>query len=266
MDMSLATPAAALDWPAQSSPRLVRAARLARFAGTFTAAFLLLILPQLLWLLRARAGPSPFASLFLRFVTWGMGLRVEVRGHAFTRGALIVANHISWTDILVLGARTPTAFVSREDVRRWPLFGLLARLNGTVFVDRSARGSLTGQIDAIRTACDRGRVTLFPEGTTGNGVGTLPFRSALFGAADDRAVQPVSIVYLPKQDRAWRRGELSWFAWDGDKPFLLHFLAVIASGGARCVLRVHAPLPAGRGDRKSRAAEARSIIESGLNL
>lgn len=241
-------------WPASSGGK----ARLIRFGSVFIAAFTLLILPQLLWMVARPGAPSPFARLFLRSVAIAAGLRVEVTGPEFERSALLVANHISWTDILVLGGLTRTAFVARDDVRRWPVLGLLARLNATIFVNRAARLSVLDQGAALADGLRRGHVLLFPEGTTGNGADVLPFRPALLGAASECPIQPIAIAYEP------RGSALAEFAWDGDKSFLPHLLQVIVSGGAHCRISVLPPIPAGHGDRKVRASRARAMIRATL--
>jgi lyso-ornithine lipid O-acyltransferase len=240
------------------------AARLARFTSLCVASFLLLILPQLIWIAIRPRTPSPFARLFLRSLAVAAGLRVDMAGEAPARSALLLANHISWTDILVLGGVTRTAFVARADVHDWPVLGLLARLHATIFIDRSARLGVRDQNAAVAEGLERGRVLLFPEGTTGDGSDLLPFRPALLAAAGDRPIQPVAIAYAPRQARRWRPGELADFAWDGDKRFLPHILHVIASGGARCLVTALPPLPAPCRDRKAGAAQARAMIRAAL--
>jgi len=237
--------------------------RIVRAALVTLIALLLLIIPHLAWLaLRGRA-PSPIASAFLRLVCWGIGLVPRSGGERFAAQALVVANHISWSDILVLGAVNRTVFVARADVRGWPGMGLLARLGGTIFVDRASRRSTPAQARAIAEALRRGRVVLFPEGTTGEGSALLPFRPALLEGAGSAPVQPVAIGYRPRRGAAWGPGEREAFAWDGDKPFLAHFLAVIAAGGAKADIAVLPPLTA-PADRKQRAGEARALIEAAL--
>jgi lyso-ornithine lipid O-acyltransferase len=256
MDRAAAWPAKS--WKGEHRRGALAAVRLARFGLLLIASFLLLILPQLFWMAARPRMPSPFACLFLRILAFAAGLRVDIVGERPARSALIVANHISWTDILVLGGAARTAFVARADVRSWPLLGFLARLNATIFIDRTTRLEVTGQGESIMEGLRRGRVVLFPEGTTGIGADVLPFRSALFTAAADCAVQPVALGYVPLD------GDLAGFAWEGDKTFLPHLFRVISSGGARCRVMMLPPIPAACGDRKTRAAEARRMIRAAL--
>lgn len=132
--------------------------------------------------------------------------KVQAHGPIPTRG-LLVSNHLSYVDILVLSALTPSIFVAKQDVKNWPVFGWFARLGGTLFADREHRtqvGPLTGE---IRTVLDRGAlVVLFPEGTSSDGRSVLPFKSALLEPATD-CCQPLSaslIEYRLEEGRCER--------------------------------------------------------------
>jgi 1-acyl-sn-glycerol-3-phosphate acyltransferase len=112
------------------------------------------------------------------------GVRVEVRGAAIPeRPLLFIANHSSWLDHLILSATTPVVFIAKKEIASWPVFGLLAKLQRSVFVDRARRqatGAVNQEIATRRTSGDP--VGLYGEGTTGDGNRVLPFRSALLGA------------------------------------------------------------------------------------
>jgi len=96
---------------------------------------------------------------------------------------LLVCNHLSYLDILVLGAITPCVFVSKCEVRRWPVFGWFASLAGTLFLRRDKRSDVARMIREMRRTLDTGAlVVLFPEGTTSGGHEVLPFKSSLFEA------------------------------------------------------------------------------------
>jgi 1-acyl-sn-glycerol-3-phosphate acyltransferase len=117
--------------------------------------------------------------------------QIQTTGPIPTDG-LIVSNHLSYVDVLVLGALTPSVFVAKLDIMNWPVFGWFARLAGTLFADRERRtqvGPLTSQIRAV---LDQGiPVVLFPEGTSSDGRTILPFKSALLEPATDSS-QPLS--------------------------------------------------------------------------
>lgn len=128
-----------------------------------------------------------------------LGIRPEVEGGAVTPGSMMVANHISWIDIFVINAVAPAAFVSKAEVRNWPLAGWLAARNDTVFLRRGSRGHariVNKEIADILAA--GGHVAVFPEGTTSNGSQVLNFHGALLQPALDAGhpVQPVALTYL----------------------------------------------------------------------
>jgi 1-acyl-sn-glycerol-3-phosphate acyltransferase len=139
-----------------------------------------------------------------------------------TGATLFVANHVSWADITVLGARMDGLFVARADLAKWPLIGALARRAGTLFVARDRPGSAGAQVDALGAQLGAGRdLVLFAEGTTSLGETVLPFRTALFGAAWSAArVQPVLIAYFDAEGRALSVEDRRRIAWIDDDRLL----------------------------------------------
>jgi 1-acyl-sn-glycerol-3-phosphate acyltransferase len=245
-----------------STGGLIRLVRQGRFAATLVLGLAVLLPLRAVELIVCGRAPSRVASLFHRVLLNGLRIQVEVDG-TVARDGLIVANHISWTDILVLGAAVPAVFVAKAEVRGWPLLGWLARLNPTLFVRRDARAAISVQVAEVAAALDRGPVTLFPEGTTGDGSDVLPFRPGLFAAAEGHRVQPVAITYRPA-GRPWRSGELAEFAWDGDKDFWPHLLEVAGGPPRHCRIVALSPIGAGRNDRKVLAASCRALIRGRL--
>ncbi|MBL7255060.1 lysophospholipid acyltransferase family protein [Paractinoplanes lichenicola] len=127
-----------------------------------------------------------------------LGIRLVRRGPALKPGSLLVANHVSWLDILVLMAVSPVRLVAKGEVGAWPGIGALAGLSGAIFIDRSRPKSLPGTVGEVAAALRSGRtVAAFPEGTTFCGANRGRFRPALFQAAVDAGapVVPVSINY-----------------------------------------------------------------------
>ena len=99
-------------------------------------------------------------------------------------GGLLVSNHLSYVDILVISSITPSIFVAKHEVEGWPVFGWFAKMAGTLFVDRERRTSVGETTNEIQTALDQGAlVVLFPEGTSSNGKTVLPFKSSLLEPA-----------------------------------------------------------------------------------
>jgi lyso-ornithine lipid O-acyltransferase len=201
-----------------------------------------------------------------------LGLRIRRIGQPIpTRPVLFAANHTSYIDITVLGALLPASFIAKAEVARWPLFGWLAKLQRSVFIDRQVR-SVAAQRDAIagRLAA-RDALILFPEGTSGDGNRLLPFKSALFGVVEDRgsgepvAVQPVSIAYTRLDGLPIGRALRPFFAWYGDMTMAPHLWRLLGLGIVEIVVEFHpaTTLPA-CGSRKELARYCQERIARGL--
>jgi 1-acyl-sn-glycerol-3-phosphate acyltransferase len=111
---------------------------------------------------------------------------------------LLVSNHISFLDVFAINAIAPSSFVAKDEVRSWPLIGWLAKYTDTLFLERGSRGAAQRAREDMVSHLRAGkRVAVFPEGTTSNGDGMLPFHSAMFQAAIDAAVNisPIAITY-----------------------------------------------------------------------
>ncbi len=126
------------------------------------------------------------------------GVTVEVTGVPVLANAMLVANHVSWIDVFVINARSPSRFVAKSEVRRWPLIGPLSALAGTVFVARGRPGDLRRAVDALADNLRAGeRIACFPEGTSAAQGDLQPFRANLFEAAIGAGapVQAIAISY-----------------------------------------------------------------------
>jgi 1-acyl-sn-glycerol-3-phosphate acyltransferase len=206
--------------------------------------------------------PSPWPRRFLRWVGRAAGLQARSVGTPLPRNVLFVANHLSWLDIMILAGATGTAFVSKDEVRRWPVIGWLAGLNNSVYVNRSNRRDVHGQADSLRTALATGQpVALFPEGTTDGGTTVLPFRAsllaALFPPLPGLKLQPVAIDYdAPGAE----------IAWTGDEKALANVKRVLSrKGTVEVALHFLEPLdPAALGNRKALAEASRTAILAAL--
>ncbi|MBO6519321.1 MAG: 1-acyl-sn-glycerol-3-phosphate acyltransferase [Rhodospirillales bacterium] len=259
-----------LDDYAATKTSIVRAGL--RAAG-FLAVTGTLVGPYALAGLAMPAAKRPIAKLWFRVCQKICGLRVRVKGLPHTAGAtLIAANHVSYLDIIVLGALVDARFVAKKDVAGWPLFGLLARLANTIFVSRERRnaandgGELRGAL-----ACGE-KIILFPEGTSSNGLNVLPFKSALFSAVEPKHVdpgvvmQPVSVAYARYADGRKLKGDLTdLYAWYGDMTLAGHLLSVFGLKG--CVVEVNfmPPIrPVAFPDRKSLAQACERAVRQSL--
>jgi 1-acyl-sn-glycerol-3-phosphate acyltransferase len=228
--------------------------------------------PLALWqmvALRSRALDERRAPrLWHRLVTKLLGMRIRVHGApAEGRPLLIVSNHVSWTDIMVLGSVADVHFIAKSEVAGWPVMGRLSKLQGTVFVERQSRrkaGAQAGEI-AVRLA-DGAPLVLFPEGTTSDGTLPLAFKSTLFAAADMAlreggaetvTIQPVAIAYTRLHGLPMGRRHRGHVAWIGDQELLPHLLALLRQGGLE--LEVHFGEPVEFRSGASRKDAAREV-------
>src|SRR6266516_4364517 len=132
---------------------------------------------------RRLAARTEWLHRWCRFACRVLGIRVTTHG-AMPRSSLLVCNHLSYLDIIVLSSIRPCIFVAKRDVAGWPLFGWLARAGGTIFVDREHRLSSSAVVDLVQDAIASGSVVvLFPEGTSSDGTTVLPFKSTLLESA-----------------------------------------------------------------------------------
>jgi 1-acyl-sn-glycerol-3-phosphate acyltransferase len=167
------------------------------------------------------------------------------------RAVLYVSNHVSWADILVIGSLAPVAFVAKREVASWPLVGITAKLQRTVFVDRTRRHQSGEAVaDIVRRLKDGLSVVLFAEGTSSDGNRVLPFRSALLGAVEEASahagnilIQPMSITYTGLHGIPMGRQHRPLVAWYGDLDFLPHIKAFIEHGAVDAVVSYGEAVP-----------------------
>jgi 1-acyl-sn-glycerol-3-phosphate acyltransferase len=180
--------------------------------------------------------PSPWAMLFLRICARALGARVTVYGNPLRKDVFFVANHISWHDIPILAGITGSSFVAQDGVRDWPIIGWLAKLNRTIFISRTERQNVAQQVAELREAiAENWSVTLFPEGTTSDGRGLLPFKQSLFATLapppKPMMIQPVLLDFgNDGPEIAWLGEETGWesawraFTRPGTYDVGVHFL------------------------------------------
>ena len=219
--------------------------------------------------------PTLFHRVFLRLFS----LRVRQSGSPPVRGepALVLANHVSWLDIIVLGSLRPLSFVAKSEIAGWPLVGTLARLQRTIFVDRARRGATASVNAAMGCRLAAGElIVLFAEGTTGDGTRLLPFRSALVGAArtaiqDEEGrlerirLQPLAILYPRRNGLPVGRLERPEIAWYGDMDLAPHLAAFVAGGPIDVHVVWGAPIAFEAGtDRKAVTAMAEASVRAAI--
>lgn len=170
-----------------------------------------------------------------------LGVRVTVHSSLESRRPLlVVANHSSWLDILVLGSVADVAYVAKSEVADWPVFGLLAKLQRTIFVAREQKRRTQDQANEIADRMNAGEaVVLFPEGTTSDGNRLLDTKSSLFGAATSAVaqstsgfvhVQPIAIAYTKIHGMPMGHYHRPVAAWPGDVELLPHLMGVLRNG------------------------------------
>lgn len=201
------------------------------------------------------------------------GIRVVVRGTLeSSRPILFVANHCSYSDVMVLGSVITGSFVAKAEVASWPLFGFLAKLQNTVFIERTgikAREQRDGMIQRLAAGDN---LILFPEGTSDDGNRVLPFKSALFSVAqqplgngDTVKIQPVSIAYTRLDGMPTGRALKPYFAWYGDMELASHIWELAGLGLITVELVFHPPVTMSTfGSRKALAAHCHEMVSAGV--
>ncbi|HVZ54765.1 MAG TPA: lysophospholipid acyltransferase family protein [Pseudolabrys sp.] len=230
----------------------------------FIAVFFFTMTPLLIsiqWLLGKLGLPGWgfICSNYYRVLAALLRIRVRIVGAPVrNRTVLFVSNHVSWADIVAIGSLQPVAFVAKREVASWPLVGITAKMQRTVFVDRTRRHQAA---DAVAQIVDRLKggtpVVLFAEGTSSDGNRVLPFRSALLGVVEAAAahggepghilIQPMSICYTTQHGIAMNRHQRPLVAWYGDLDFMPHIKALIERGAVDAVVSYGEPIPADGG-------------------
>lgn len=206
---------------------------------------------------RRRAIPP----VFLRLIGRCAGLRVRTAGCP-APGALLLANHVSWLDIVALAGESRAIFVAHSGLAGHGVLKWLCAQNDTVFITRDRRGSVAMQVDQVRAALGDRPLTIFPEATTADGRSLLPFRSSLLSAVEPLAgsvpVQPVALDYA----------DAAAIAWAGAEPGTANLRRILARGGRlELTIRFLPPLQgAALRDRKLMAAAAQAEIIAALRL
>lgn len=225
------------------------------------------------WTLRCRrtrprpgsAGYEEWRRTYFSGATRGLldrlGVVVRTDGDFPEGGGILVANHLGYLDILVLGSLGPAVFVSRADVADWPVIGRLTRWCGTIYIDRGRRDQIPAVLDQMADALPAGaRVVFFPEGTSGSGDALLPFRESLFEAAA-RSGAPVHVAALTYRTEPGDPPARDAVCWWGDAGFTRHFLGLASLRGVRAQVSFGDRAIDGS-DRKDLARRCRAAIEA----
>lgn len=196
-------------------------------------------------------------TYWMKMLTFLIGLRVHVEGQPVE--GLLVANHISWMDIIALDSIIASRFVSKDDVLRWPVIGLLPKWSGTFFLQRgsaSAVGRINKEIQHALT--DSSTVAVFPEGATQDGRKVHRFYSAILQAGIDAdvPVQAVAIRYV----RNGKRDEIASFV--GNISFPAHAMGVLKAPSTNVYFHFCEPIIAHDMTRKELAKKLQSMVSA----
>lgn len=211
----------------------------------------------------------PHVSCWARLGARCLGISARSIGPLPPPGALVVANHQGYADIVTIGGLFDSIFAARHDMRKWPLFGALAASGATIFINRdNKRAGYRGVAQVAAALGDGATVIAFPEGTSTDGTGLLPLRTGVFQAAVDSGVPvvPAAIRYVMVNGVPFDDATREVVGWFKGEPFLGHLLRL---GGQR---RIEAEVTFGEairpphGDRRTLAAAAEAALRELLGL
>jgi lyso-ornithine lipid O-acyltransferase len=184
-------------------------------------------------------------------------LRLKINAHGFSDGLrsnrrLLVCNHQSYLDVVIIASIFPTLFVAKTEVSRWPLFGWLSELGGTIFVNREdARSGVKCAYHVSRMLREGVNIQVFPEASTSDGATVMPFKGLFFASAvRSRApVLPLTIRFQSVNGRPIEREELDLLCWYGEMDFAPHFWKLLNIESAEISLMINEPIKPVRAQR-----------------
>ncbi|TIN34488.1 MAG: 1-acyl-sn-glycerol-3-phosphate acyltransferase [Mesorhizobium sp.] len=248
--------------------------------GLVVAGSLILVPLQILSMKTGLWRETFILKIWHRLIIRALGMRIHVKGTLSNRRPLLVAsNHVSWTDIMVLGSMADVTFIARADMAGWPLIGMLSKLQRTVFIERERKRSSGDQASEIASRMAKGdAMVLFAEGSTSDGNMILPFKSTLFGAAsmaisegaaETVFIQPVAIVYTRLHGVPLGRRHRPIAAWIGDEDLMPHLKVLMAEGGLDVEVHFGEPVAFSKGSRRKETArlmesQVRDMVQAAL--
>lgn len=228
--------------------------------------FLLLLFQQLLGFIFRTGDGRHIRLRFYRGALRILGIKIKVyKEFSLRRPLLIAANHVSYLDIFVLGSLIPAVFVAKREVKQWPIIGIVAAIQKTIFISRKktrVRDSLIPVVEALNRGSN---VVVFPEGTSTDGKTIVPFKTAFFEASlsTNAYVQPVSLVYRERHGNRLSAKDRDFYTWGTDAPFLSHFGKLIVRPGLLVEVWIRPILPPTL-ERKTLAKLAQKRISAPL--
>lgn len=235
--------------------------------------FLIVAVP-LQWLIILLKLPiwNVIPRIFHRLAAHFLGLKVRLIGEPETgKATLVVANHISWIDIIAIGSVADLTFVAKEELIQWPVVGFFSRMQKTIYVASSRKDAARSATDEMaRRMVDGGAVCLFAEGRSDIGTHVLPFRSGLVAAAQTAiigagakyvSIQPVTIAYTHLQGLPITRPERALICWIKAKSVLENIWDILVSGTKDVTVAFGKPMPLAEGsNRKAITKQAENEV------
>ena len=233
---------------------------------------------QLLFLRTGSRYARTFPNWYHRQVCRLVGIRLHIDGSvARERGVLLISNHVSWLDITVLSAVAPVSFVAKQEVASWPFVKWLAKLQRSVFVDRTRRSEVTDKANEILSRLEAGdHVVLFAEGTSSDGNSVVPFKTPLFAAVKptrggaplgaDLCAQTLALTYTKLHGLPLCRRGRPVVAWYGDMDLASHAWRLLGLGPLDAHIRIGPPVPLDDfADRKALARYAEDKVRKDVS-
>lgn len=200
-------------------------------------------------------------------------MSLTVEGTRAQNPLLLVSNHCSYLDVILLGSLEDICFTPKSDVRKWPVIGYTVALFGAIFVSRNPRDAKQVQQQVLEGLRQHRPLSLFPEGTTNNGHTLVPFKPSLFNIVKlwegDTllTIQPVTIQYKTLNGKPIQGAEMDAIAWYGDMDFFPHLWQFMQQKSMHAHITFHPPLVYDKHtDRKTLAMEAENIVRKGLGI
>jgi len=193
-----------------------------------------------------------------------LGMQISGRGVSHPGPVLLVANHMSWLDILAINAVHPARFVSKADVRAWPMLGWLVGAGGTLFIERERKRDALRVVHQIAEALKQGdTIAMFPEGTTGDGLTLLPFHANLLQAAISTGtpLQPIGLSYIDADSQPSRA-----VVWVGDTTLATSLWQVVMAHRMQAFVTQLPAVPTEGRERRELAEVVRRQIAEALGF
>ncbi len=206
-------------------------------SGVITLIVVILVMP----FMNKRKATAYMGKFWSKGIIKIFGIKVVVHGKPTEKGVFFVSNHQSYLDIIILYSKFPIIFVSKHDVKKWPLIGLLAMLAGTIFIDRSKKTSAKKYVKQIIDVVNHNvNILIFPEGTSTDGSSVIPFKTPLFQAVVDTKskIRPVYTEYNTINKQIPDRELLNKVCWYGDMDFAPHVFKFLTLKSVKIIIHL----------------------------